>query len=313
MSNKAEPAGELLHSLIMLSKTGSCAPNLAQFHAAFEHTRQLSNNTIDQAAMGGALGDRLAFAFAAGYQSALKALFAERLHGWASFCVTEASGNSPKAIATSMDEQDNHWTLNGSKTFVTGCKEAQLLFVAACEGVAEDGLKNIRMVCVDKSTPGICVEIMPELPFVPEISHGVVHFKNVAFKALDILPGDGYLNYVKPFRTIEDLHVLAAVLGYIISRALATRWQRELLEQLLACLFAHRSLATMPALSAELHIALAGVRSQFENLLPEIEAQWQSKDAERFDAWERDKKLLSIAGSAREKRREAAWQKILAD
>ena len=36
----------------------------------------------------------------------------------------------------------------------------------------------------------------------------------------EVLPGDGYLRYLKPFRTVEDLYVQAALLGCLLMGAL---------------------------------------------------------------------------------------------
>ena len=56
-------------------------------------------DTVQQAIVGGFVADRLGWAFASGYQAALRALFpdapADRI---CALCVTEADGNSPKAI-----------------------------------------------------------------------------------------------------------------------------------------------------------------------------------------------------------------------
>ena len=68
---------------------------------------------------------------------------------------------------------------------------------------------------------------MTGLPFVPEISHGTVAFSDVPVDSGSILPGDGYSEYIKPFRTIEDLHVFAAILGFIFRIACLFRWPRD--------------------------------------------------------------------------------------
>ena len=39
--------------------------------------------------------------------------------------------------------------------------------------------------------------------FVPEISHAEVELDRVKVSDADVLPGDGYDDYLKPFRTIE--------------------------------------------------------------------------------------------------------------
>ena len=63
---------------------------------------------IHQAIVGGFVADRVGWAFASGYQAALHALFpdapADRI---CALCVTEADGNSPKAIRSSLKKIDD--------------------------------------------------------------------------------------------------------------------------------------------------------------------------------------------------------------
>ena len=51
-----------------------------------------------------------------------------------------------------------------------------------------------------------------------EIPHAEVGLDRVRVEASAVLPGDGYADYVKPFRTIEDAHVHCALLGYLVAR-----------------------------------------------------------------------------------------------
>jgi hypothetical protein len=47
----------------------------------------------------------------------------------------------------------------------------------------------------------------------------------------DLLPGDGYDRYLKPFRSIEDIHIQAATLAWVLREARARRWPLELVTQ----------------------------------------------------------------------------------
>lgn len=69
---------------------------------------------------------------------------------------------------------------------------------------------------------------------VPEISHGEVEMCDVRVPAASVLEGDGYELYMKPFRTVEDIHVLGAALGYCLAAARDAGWP----ERCVAYLFA---------------------------------------------------------------------------
>src|SRR5204863_1071589 len=100
-------------------------------HAA--HT-SLSARTIDRALLGGAVADRLAFAFAAGYTEALRALVPQ-LDGVTSLCATEAAGNHPRAIRTTLTPiAGDRYVLRGRKQWATAANEAAHLLVVASLG-----------------------------------------------------------------------------------------------------------------------------------------------------------------------------------
>src|SRR5204862_1940460 len=68
--------------------------------------------TIDQAIAGGFHSDRTGWAFASGYQAALRALFPglpeDRI---CALCVTEADGNTPRAIRSTLQRGNGGWRL----------------------------------------------------------------------------------------------------------------------------------------------------------------------------------------------------------
>ena len=267
---------------------------------------------IDRAVIGGFITDCVAFAFSAGYCSALQSLVPELpTDKITSFCVTEEGGAHPRAIKTRLapvtESGDQINTLNGEKKYITCANEADLILAAASEGTYDDGRNRIRMVKVDSRAPGVTITPMKDLHLVPEISHGMVAFNNVTIRNADLLSGDGYLNYIKPFRTIEDLHVTAAILGYLFRIACQYDWDREIKQTILCLIVTIRTLALNDPGAPAVHILTGDVLSRTRELIQRIDPYWQAVDKDTRDAWNRDKALMDIAGKARLRRLETAW------
>ncbi len=151
---------------------------------------------------------------------------------------------------------------------------------------------------------------LPELPMVPDVPHAAVSFAGVEIDPEDRLPGDGYLGYVKPFRTVEDVHVVASVLGYLLGVARSHAWPEAIMERLLGVLASFRTLALEPPLAPAVHLALAGVLADLRTLLHDAEPHWEAVPEEVAANFRRDVRLLDVASQAREARREAAWRAL---
>jgi len=252
------------------------------------------------------------FAFISGYQSALQALVPTLPKGQLSaLCVTEKGGNHPRAIQSTLTTGAGTYELTGSKSFITGGTQADTLLVAARIKEQQDGHPVLKLVKVNNNLPGISVNSMPALSFVPQIDHATVQFQSVKCSNDSVLPGDGYSDYVKPFRTIEDIYVSLALCSYLLQVSLTINASRATTECILACIASHAALAQTDPKSPATHLLLAGVRQQMELLLPPLEERWEAQDQESFKCWERDKALLSVAAAAREKRTEVAWSRYL--
>ncbi|MFY9314248.1 MAG: acyl-CoA dehydrogenase family protein [Burkholderiales bacterium] len=269
--------------------------------------------TIEQAIVGGFVADRVGWAFASGYQAALHALFAdEPADRLCALCVTEADGNSPKAIKSAIARNGSGWLLNGSKRWTTLGPEGALFFVAARdEAASAGGRAAIRIVKIASGSPGLKIESMPATKFVPEVPHARLRFENLRIGEGDLLPGDGYELYVKPFRTVEDIHVQAAILAYLMREAQRLQWPEAWIERLAALLAALSTLSNMPASHAETHVGLAGALAISAGLIEESEAFWLKSAADPAALrWRRDRELLQVAGKARELRTARAWERL---
>ncbi|MSP60469.1 MAG: acyl-CoA dehydrogenase family protein [Myxococcales bacterium] len=267
---------------------------------------------IDRAIIGGYTADRVGYAFASGYAAALRCLVPDLPSGEpAALCITEEGGGHPRAIHTALRlDADGGGHITGRKRWATLGPRARRLLVAVSLGQRDDGRNRIRLVSVDAAAPGVTLTTMPETPFAPEIPHAEVTFEDVAVAAGDLLPGDGYERYIKPFRTIEDLHVHGALCAWLLGVARGAGWPREIQEPLCGLLAGIRALALDDPLAPEVHLALGGLLRLAARLIEESAPHWTLVDGETRRRWERDRTLLGIAGRARAERLEAAWRAI---
>ncbi len=263
---------------------------------------------IDRAIAGGYLSDRMAWAFASGYQAALHRLFPHLPEKTiAAFCVSEKNGNHPRAILTRLEPSGDGFVLNGRKTFVTGAMDADLLFVAASVGRTKAGQNKLKLAAVKTRAGGLTFTPMADLPIIPELPHCALKLENVRVTIDDVCKGDGYPGYVKPFRTIEDIHVCAAVTGYIFRLGMQYNWPETDLQQILSLALMLRSLSLKDPLSPHVHIILGGVLSHLDPLLSRISGLMENSDPDAFFMWQRDKPVFNIAAKARQQRLSAAW------
>ncbi len=265
--------------------------------------------SVDRAAAAGFMADRLGYAFAGGYHAALRRLVPSlRVDEAVCLCATEAGGGHPRAIETHLAQSPaGGWTLTGTKTWSTLADPGATLLVVASLGAGSSGKNRLKVVRVPASRAGVTIRVRPPAPFAPEIPHAEVDLAAVAIEGAEILEGDGYDRYLKPFRTVEDIHVLAAALGYLVGVARTYEWPREIVDGLVADIVALRALGAEDASRAEVHVALAGTLATIRRRLADAAPEWEKVDPEERARWERDRVLLNVADGARTKRREAAW------
>ncbi len=260
----------------------------------WDHLQSLPADPVTRALLGGFTADRLGAAFVSGYHAATRRMFgrADRL----AFCATEVDGNHPRAIATRLTEG----RLSGTKTFVTLGAQAEWLAVVATTGSGDDGRPRLKVALLPANAPGVEMTPGPALPFVPEIPHAVVTLSDAP--AAEVLPRDGYTGALKPFRTVEDIFVHAALVGYLVQIARRTGGPGRTVAALLASAAALTTLAGAEPLAVGTHLALAGEIARLESLRDVMAPLWRRLDTETRARWERDRPLLQIAGRARNRR-----------
>ncbi|MEM8610161.1 MAG: acyl-CoA dehydrogenase family protein [Myxococcota bacterium] len=277
--------------------------SLTSIWSAFQEGRDRGDSPFVSAVNAAAHTDRLGFAFAVGYPAALESLV-PGVEFPAALCVTEAAGNSPRATETTLEPNNGAFVLRGTKSFVTFGNLATTLIVSARIGVRPDGRPSIVAVRVPAGREGVRLEELPDTPFVPEVPHAAVRFEDVAVSPEERLAGDGYLDYVKRFRTVEDIHVAGATIAYLVGLARRVGAPVASLAGLTADLVALEQLSSQPPLDPRVHVALHGVYSRLETFVSgeEFSAILESAAADERTRWARDQRLLQVAGKAREAR-----------
>jgi acyl-CoA dehydrogenase len=267
-------------------------------------------HTVEQAARAGLVSDGMGWAFASGYEAALARLDPRGMSGavLGALCATEEGGGHPRSIRSTLTPNEGGFTLSGKKTWVTLGDEADVLLVVASVGDDDEGRNRLRVARVPAKRAGVTVRAAAALPFVPEIAHATATFDAVAIAEAELLPGDGYDDALKPFRTLEDIHVTAAVVGWAIGVGRASDWPRVWLDEALALVVLLRAVGDAPPLAPEAHVVLAGAQALAWRLLDG--AAWsQSGDGVR-SRWERDRPLMDVARNVRGARLEAAWRAL---
>lgn len=279
-------------------------PSIGEFLSTL---RRLEASPFEAALLGGALADRIGYAFVAGIQAALGALLPGVSRAEVpALLATEAQGAHPRTIATRFDEAAG--TVIGEKRFATLAPVADVLLVLAKAGETE-GRNVLRVVRVDPRAPGVRIEPMPQLAFAPEVPHATVFLDGASVAG--VLEGDGFERYVKPFRTLEDVHVMAAILAHVTVEARARNWPQAVIEDALAAIAALRGISDAPPLDAPTHVALAGALRAARTVLEAVDRCFAAGPADDpSKRWHRDRPLASVAERARTQRLEVAWSRL---
>lgn len=222
----------------------------------------------------------------------------------ACLCISEEGGGHPLAIATTLMPSGDGWRLTGTKLWSTGGVVADDLIVVAKAG-ERDGRPDLRAARVDGRTTGLSRTPLPGLSLLPTLEHARVVFDDVCVAEADVLPGDAYLQIVRPFRTVEDIFVGAGLLGWLLGASARAAASSTVRSPLLAAALGLPALAELPHSQPATHAALAAWQAEFAGIVARFEdACLLPQDAER---WRRDRAVLGIAARARAVRDAKAW------
>ncbi|NBA94696.1 acyl-CoA dehydrogenase [Pseudomonas sp. R5(2019)] len=258
---------------------------------------------FELAVLGGRAVTTPGLAFLVGYQAALRALWPSAPASLGALCATEQHSVRPADMRTRLDDL----RLTGSKDFVTAGHAAEWLLVAA-RSEASGAAVQLSLAVVYVGEPGVRLETLPVLPLIPDIGHASVQLDNVLCERL---AGDGWDAYVKPFRSLEDLYVLAALSAWLYGVGQECDWpqslQLRLIGVLAGCAEASRQSVDQPTS----HLLLGGLFEQFAQLKQPLDEAFATGPVHWAQLWQRDQDVLEIASAARAKRLEEAWRRVV--
>jgi len=289
-------------------------PDVAAWHPRFRSVAALAGTPFALAVRGGFDADRLAWAFSAGYQAATRAL----VPGCGpdeivSFCMTEPGGNRPRDLRSRCrPAPGGGWQLDGDKRWATLAPVCSTCLVVATLAEPDAaGRTALGLLRVPTASAGVQLTLMPPTKFVPEAPHGELALRGVALPADALLPGDGWEDHGKPFRTLEDTLVTAAALAYLLREARARAWPGALVERGLAALLSLQAVAALPPQAASTHVALAGALAAAQALFQDAGALWAATpDDAASQRWQRDAAVLGLARATQAQRLARAWERL---
>ena len=299
---------------LLLKPPEKLSPNLDAWFEAWLEQVEAKQSLFTATAHTGFCSDRVAGAFVSGYQSALRCLVPslDGERAFVTFSVTEEEGNRPKHIKSQLSKKGDSFVLNGKKRWASLSNVSNHLLVAARRNSPNEERPEMVMVHVPVDSEGLTVEPMPPTAFTPEVSHGRIYLENVQIPIEAVLTGDGYSDYIKPFRFMEDTYVTTGFAASLLRLALDNGWATEdqltlisvlsLLAQVCEVLESDERGHESPLY----HLLFDQANNMLQPLVDFEQPRWQKVSAEQRALWLRDAPLLGIAKMAAGIRRERA-------
>lgn len=249
---------------------------------------------FELAVAGGRLMTTPGLAFLVGYQAALRMLWPSAPLSLGALCATEQRSLRVADMQTRLTDL----RLSGRKDFVTAGDAADWLLIAArSEEPGETA--RLSLAVVYPGEPGVRVEKLPAIALMPDISHGRLFLDNAA---CELLAGDGWGAYVKPFRTLEDTYVLSAMTAWLYGIGQDSDWPQTLQLRLLALLAGCAEVSRQAPNNSAGHVLLGGLFAQFDGLKAEVQQALDDGPQHWAAMWQRDQTVMDLAAAARGKR-----------
>ena len=254
--------------------------------------------------------ERRGTAAIAGHQAAIRRLFpATPPDAICAFCISEDRGPHPKYIATSLVDGSTGLRLNGTKRWGSVAPDADLLYVAA--SIGRDGDRNdLRMIALPADRTGVTFDLDPYVGYGPEIRIADIAFDDVQVQPSEVMQGDAYLSYIKPFRLIEDVYNTVGTQIGMFRLGTEHGWEDEQLETLVALISQAAAVSSTDMASPEAILLLTAYLRSSGEFWANIWQSWPNAPAGVVAKWSPERSLLGVAERARETRRQTAWAEL---
>lgn len=244
---------------------------------------------------GGALADRLAWVFHAGYQGMMRYAFPFLPeNGWASYLVAEdKSGEYPGTVLMKSADQ---LVLSGNKNWVAGSKYVSQLIVRVSR--ADDEV----LVVVNRNDKGTILSHRDKPGFLCELSQGFASFKDVVIPkerifTLNDLPDN--------FAQSEPHHVLTALNAFMLSHINQLGGNDDLAKAINITLRLAGELVSNNVVGDEFFLGIADMDAATTESAHLFESFIQGKDSDLHNRWQRDRGLVKLFSRGLQKR--AKW------
>lgn len=239
---------------------------------------------------GGALADRPAWVFVAGYQAAIRAVFTEvESDGWLAFAVSEDRDNPqlhPPVVASAAEAE---WLLTGTKTWVAQAAHVSELLVTAR---LRDRTELFR---VSADMKGLQISQRPQPTFLAAMSQGIATFEQTPAARLNAPDRRA------EFATAEALAMMIAACGYLAAVTAPNSEASGPLAQLRACL------PRLQALLSDIANVDAGELLSLDQRFHQAFSLWcERTDVQALPDFQADRKLFSLYRRGIAKRAQAA-------
>lgn len=277
-----------------------------------KQVKHCSHGPFIAAVLAASHADRLSWAFFSGYQGAIQITFPEQTRegNVCAFCVNE-SGRKISEIETAIVDAQGRSLLHGKKSWVLdGMQDLQMFILSRSAAGSVKGPGSLVCVQLPLRISGIALTGKQSQGPVPELPHAEVTFEGVELSVNQILEGDGYAEYAKPFRLREDIFVTGCTLAYLFGEGRLAAWPTTWAQQCIASIAGLYACSMLDPHCPETHVLTAGVLATASEAIRDTELFWESGAKDKLFRWHRDKTLLSLGKDARRQRVIKSWRSM---
>lgn len=278
---------ELVEQILSEAVGAVPAPAERDYHALWLE-RGIGREEPDvMAALGGALADRLAWVFVAGYQATIRRCFPDLPvePGWCAFVNTEEPSRG--LPGTALTGEPGKRRLSGAKTWVAAADHVDRLLVSARPN-------QVPFVVLRRDAPGVEIACDPPKSYLSEMVQGTVTFDDIAVRE-EQLTGDARTFPV--FRAAESAYVRLALNVFMHGHVCRLGGPTALIGSAVAGVLGAAAVVQMQLPCQAAALGLLGVDRNTRALAGEFESFIQAQDETLHRLWTKDRRLVDGAST----------------
>ena len=247
------------------------------------------------ALLGGAMADRLAWVFHAGYQGMMRYAFPFcPQQGWASYLVAEdKTGEYPGTVLTKSDDQNK---LSGYKSWVAASDHVDHLVVQVT------GSEENTLLLIDRNEAGVSLSSRESPGFLADLSQGFAAFESVSVAAERVFSS---ADQPPNFAQSEPHHVLTALNAFMTSQALKLGGDPDFLNKAISSLHLAGKLVEDNTVDDDFFLGIADLDAATTETARSFEQFLEDNDTSLHLRWQRDRGLVKMFSRGLQKR--ASW------